>query len=167
MVVGLEVDFVFLLIDEIHERAFKATTTLSFPCLIFQLCGDVGVPVWHCDRLVQATKTLDISIIRDEANVIALRREPEVEVSPLGDDLVEDVEQAPSSSRATPSSGAIAIPLSRVQKLEAQMASLLQLMRPWMQRAIEEFEAKVEKWMESMMEQKIQAIHKRLDAFEE
>uniref|UniRef100_M1DDR3 Integrase core domain containing protein n=1 Tax=Solanum tuberosum TaxID=4113 RepID=M1DDR3_SOLTU len=41
--------------------------------------------------------------------------------------------QAPSSSRATPSSGYDTVPSARVQKLEAQMTTLLQLVRPWMQ----------------------------------
>lgn len=45
LVVGLEVYFSCMLIAEIHESAFKATTTLPFPCLIFQLCKDTGVPV--------------------------------------------------------------------------------------------------------------------------
>uniref|UniRef100_M1D9N3 Integrase core domain containing protein n=1 Tax=Solanum tuberosum TaxID=4113 RepID=M1D9N3_SOLTU len=46
-----------------------------------------------CDKLIQATKTLDIGLIRDEANVAAPHREPQVEVPPLGADLVADVEQ--------------------------------------------------------------------------
>uniref|UniRef100_M1DID1 Integrase core domain containing protein n=1 Tax=Solanum tuberosum TaxID=4113 RepID=M1DID1_SOLTU len=93
LVAGMVVDFAHMLILEIHERAFKATTTLPFPCLIFQLSRDVGVPVWHCNRLLQATKTLDIVLIQDEANVAAPRREPQVEVPPLGADLVADMEQ--------------------------------------------------------------------------
>ncbi|KAK4737728.1 hypothetical protein R3W88_001425 [Solanum pinnatisectum] len=46
------------------------------------------------------------------------------------------------------------------------MAALLQHVRPWMQCAIEESEARIEKRVEHMMDQKVQAIHKRLDAFE-
>jgi len=42
MVERFKVDFIFILIDEIHERAFKATTTLPFLCLIFQLCWILG-----------------------------------------------------------------------------------------------------------------------------
>uniref|UniRef100_M1DNG6 Integrase core domain containing protein n=1 Tax=Solanum tuberosum TaxID=4113 RepID=M1DNG6_SOLTU len=42
------------------------------------------------------------------------------------------------------------------------MATLLQHMRSWMQRSVEESEAR----MELMMERKIQVVHKRLDAFE-
>uniref|UniRef100_M1DA61 Integrase core domain containing protein n=1 Tax=Solanum tuberosum TaxID=4113 RepID=M1DA61_SOLTU len=63
MVAGLEIDLTRILIAMIHERAFKATTTLPFPCLIFQLCRDAAVPEWHCDRLLQETKTLDIGLI--------------------------------------------------------------------------------------------------------
>uniref|UniRef100_M1DXJ9 Integrase core domain containing protein n=1 Tax=Solanum tuberosum TaxID=4113 RepID=M1DXJ9_SOLTU len=74
--------------------------------------------------------------------------------------------QAPRSSRATPSSGSTVILLSRVQKLEAQMATLLQHVKPWMQRSIKESEARVEQMMEQMMDQKVQAVHKHLDAFE-
>uniref|UniRef100_M1DCH1 Integrase core domain containing protein n=1 Tax=Solanum tuberosum TaxID=4113 RepID=M1DCH1_SOLTU len=113
-------------------------------------------------RLLEETKTLDINLIRDDANLAALRREPQVDVPPLGADLTADVEQvhaddssipattdayaspststsqAPSSSRATPSSGSTIVPLARVQKLETQMAMLLQHVKLWMQRSIAE-----------------------------
>ncbi|KAG5606332.1 hypothetical protein H5410_027824 [Solanum commersonii] len=55
---------------------------------------DSGVPIWHCDRLIHPTRTLDISLILDEANVAAPRREPEIEVPPLGADLADTVGQA-------------------------------------------------------------------------
>uniref|UniRef100_M1DIM9 Integrase core domain containing protein n=1 Tax=Solanum tuberosum TaxID=4113 RepID=M1DIM9_SOLTU len=98
---------------------------------------------------------------------------------PLGADLVCDVEQiqvdeppppattddapaspsqaanqAPSSSRATPSSGSVVMPLARVQKLEAQMDTLLQHVKPWMHRSISESEARMEQRMEHMMDLK-------------
>jgi len=72
----LEIDFTRIFIVEIHERAFKTTNTLPFPCLIFQLCRDASVPIWHCDRLLEATKTLDIGLLRDDANLAAPWREP-------------------------------------------------------------------------------------------
>ncbi|WMV41193.1 hypothetical protein MTR67_034578 [Solanum verrucosum] len=124
------------LVSERHGRVLH-TTTYAFLCLIFQLCKDDGVPVWHCDKLIQATKTLDIGLIRDEANVAVPHRESQVEVPPLGEDLVADVEkmqgqepvppattedaptshsptasQAPCSSRAIPSSGSVVVPLA-------------------------------------------------------
>lgn len=37
--------------------------------------------------------TLDIILIRDDANLATQRKEPQVVVPPLGDDLVADVEQ--------------------------------------------------------------------------
>uniref|UniRef100_M1DPY4 Integrase core domain containing protein n=1 Tax=Solanum tuberosum TaxID=4113 RepID=M1DPY4_SOLTU len=106
MVAGFETDFSRILITMIHERAFKATTTLPFTCLIFQLCRDAFVPVWNYDQLLQATKTLDIGLIWDEVNLAAPRREPHVEVPPLGDDLVADVEQVQGDDTALPATTA-------------------------------------------------------------
>ena len=73
---------------------------------------------------------------------------------------------APSSSRSTPQLGAIVVPLARVQKLEAQMATLLHHIQLWMQKSIAESEARMERRMEDMMDRKVQAVNKRLDAFE-
>ncbi|KAG5599535.1 hypothetical protein H5410_030905 [Solanum commersonii] len=116
---------------------------------------DSGVSIWHCDKIVHLTGALDIGLIRDEANVAAPRKEPQVEVPPLGADLVDTVGQAqgddlripdhtdtvpssssqvasmaPSSSRSTRQLGATVVPLARVQKLEAQMATLLHHIQP-------------------------------------
>uniref|UniRef100_M1DAS0 Integrase core domain containing protein n=1 Tax=Solanum tuberosum TaxID=4113 RepID=M1DAS0_SOLTU len=135
--------------------------------------------------------TLDIGLIWDVANVAAPRRGPQIEVPPLGADLVAYVDQMqgedpaplahiddapaspsqaasqdPSSSKSTPSLGAVVVPLARVQKLEAQMATLLHHVKPWMQRSISEFEARMERRMEHMMNLKVQAVNKRLDAFD-
>uniref|UniRef100_M1DX37 Integrase core domain containing protein n=1 Tax=Solanum tuberosum TaxID=4113 RepID=M1DX37_SOLTU len=76
LVTGVEIDFACMLLAEISERAFKTSTTYPFPCLIFQLFRDSGVPIWNCDRLIHPIRTLDIGLIRDEANVAAPRREP-------------------------------------------------------------------------------------------
>uniref|UniRef100_M1DH45 Integrase core domain containing protein n=1 Tax=Solanum tuberosum TaxID=4113 RepID=M1DH45_SOLTU len=135
--------------------------------------------------------TLDRGLIQDEANVGAPRIEPQVEVPPLGADLADTVGQAqgvdliipdhtdtiptsfsqaasraPSSSRSTPPLGVVVVPLARVQKLEAQMATLLHHIQPWMQKSIAKFEARKERRMEGMMDRKIQAVNNRLDAFE-
>ncbi|KAG5595903.1 hypothetical protein H5410_037135 [Solanum commersonii] len=55
---------------------------------------DFEVPIWHCDKLVHPTGALYIGLIRDEANVAAPRREPHIEVPPLGADLADTVGQA-------------------------------------------------------------------------
>ncbi|KAG5590369.1 hypothetical protein H5410_040883 [Solanum commersonii] len=101
---------------------------------------DSGVPIWHCDRLVHPTGALDIGLIRDE--------------------------YGPSSSWFTPQLGAAVVPLARVQKLEAQMATLLHHIQPWMQKLIAKSEARVERRMEDMIDRKVQAVNNRLDAFE-
>uniref|UniRef100_M1DLL2 Integrase core domain containing protein n=1 Tax=Solanum tuberosum TaxID=4113 RepID=M1DLL2_SOLTU len=136
-------------------------------------------------------RVLDIGLIRDEANVAAPRREPQVEVPPLGADLADTMGQAqggdlsipdhtdtilgsssqaasmaPSSSPSTPQLGATVVLLARVQKLEAQMATLLHHIQPWMQKSIDESEARMERMMDGMMDRKVQAVNKRLDAFE-
>ena len=77
MVAGFEVDFTWLLQAIIHERVFKVTTTYPFPCMIFELCRSARVPVWHIDVLKTSNDIVNISLIRDEANDIALNRGPE------------------------------------------------------------------------------------------
>ncbi|KAG5575422.1 hypothetical protein H5410_055556 [Solanum commersonii] len=72
----------------------------------------------------------------------------------------------PSYSRSTPQLGAAVDPLARVQKLEAQMATLLHHIQPWMQKSIAESEARVERRMEDMMDRKVQDVNNHLDAFE-
>uniref|UniRef100_M1DK38 Integrase core domain containing protein n=1 Tax=Solanum tuberosum TaxID=4113 RepID=M1DK38_SOLTU len=94
LVAGVEIDFSRMLLAEIHERELKTCTTYPFPCLIFRLCRDSGVLIWHCDRLIHPTGTLDIGLIRDEANVAAPRREPQIELPPLGVVLADTVELA-------------------------------------------------------------------------
>ena len=115
------------------------------------------MPIWHVDQLKTPQGTVDVGLIRDEANELAPRRGPRPELPSLADDLVDTVAQdrtatqaastdttpvesisgsstAPSSSRTTPLSALV--PLARVQKLEAQMATLLHHIHPWMQRSI-------------------------------
>ncbi|KAG5611704.1 hypothetical protein H5410_022985 [Solanum commersonii] len=133
LVAGVEIDFACMLLVEIHERAFKTSTTYPFP--------------W----------TLDISLIRDEANVVAPRREPQIEVPFLGSDLADTAaSMALSSSRSTPQLGATVVPLARVQKLEAQMATLLHYIHHWMQKSIAESEVRMERRMEGMMDWMVQ-----------
>ena len=71
MIVGFEVDFAWFLQVVMHERAFKVTTTYPFPCMIFAFCKSVGVPIWHVDQLKTPHNTVDIVLIRHEANELA------------------------------------------------------------------------------------------------
>lgn len=48
----LKIDFSYMIIVEIHERAFKSTTTYPFPYLIFHMYRDSRVHVLHCDKLI-------------------------------------------------------------------------------------------------------------------
>ena len=145
MIAGFKVDFAWLLQAVMHERAFKVTTTYPFTCMIFALCWTAGVPIWHIDQLKTPQGTVDVGLIRDEANELAPRQGPYPELPPLADDLADTVAQArtatqastdttpvesiPGSSTAPSSSHTAPLPLlaplARVQKLEAQMATLL------------------------------------------
>ena len=74
-----------------HERVFKVTVTYLFPCMIFALCRSAGVPIWHVDQLKTPQGTVDVGLIRDEANELAPRRGPRLELPPLADDLADTV----------------------------------------------------------------------------
>ena len=187
MIAGFEVDFVWLLQVVMHERDFKVTTTYPFPCMIFSLCRSAGVPIWHVDQLKTPLGTVDIGFIRDEANELAPRKGPRPELPPLGDNLADMValarkatqapstdttpvesipgsSTAPSSSRSAPLPALV--PLARVQKLEAQMATLLHHIQPWMQSSFTEAEERLEWRMVQHTERKIAEVHQHLDAFE-
>ena len=145
MIAGFEVDFAWLLQAVMHERDFKVTTTYPFPCMIFALCRTTGVPIWHIDQLKTPQGTVDVGLIRDEDNELAPRRGTCPELPPLADDLADTVAQARTATQAStdttlvdsipgsspaPSSSCTAplstlVPLARVQKLEAKMATLL------------------------------------------
>ena len=123
------------------------------------------MPIWHVDQLKTPQGTVDVGLIRDESNELDPRREPRPELPPLADDLAYTVAQArtatqastettpvesiPSSSTA-PSSSRTAplpalVPLARVQKLEAQIATLLHHIQSWMQKSMTESEESIER----------------------
>ena len=148
-----------------HERAFEVTTTYPFPCMIFALCRSASVPIWHVDQLNTPQGTIDVGLIRDEANELAPCRGPRPELPPLADDLADTVAQARTATQAStdttpvesipgsstaPSTSPTAplpalVPLARVQKLEAQMDTLLHHIQPWMQKSIIESEERLER----------------------
>ena len=94
MIARFEVDFAWILQAVMHEREFKVTTTYPFPCMIFALCRSVGVPIWHVDQVKTPQGTVDVGLIRDEANEFAPRRGPRPELSPLGENLADTVAHA-------------------------------------------------------------------------
>ncbi|TMX03847.1 hypothetical protein EJD97_013573 [Solanum chilense] len=140
MIAGFKVDFAWLLHAVMYEKAFQVTTTYPFPIMIKTPPG-----------------TIDIGLIRDEANELAPHRGPRVDVPLLGENLADTVEQAQAASQATfeptntttvesisggstatssyhSTPSTILVPLARVQKLESQMSTLLHHIQPWMQR---------------------------------
>ena len=99
---------------------------------------------------------------------MAPRRGPRPELPPLADDLVDSVAQARTATQAStdttpvesiPGSSTFPLPtpapLARVQKLEAQMATLLHHIQPWMQKFITESEERLERKMQQFTERKI------------
>ena len=94
MIAGFEVDIAWLLQEFMHERAFKDITTYPFPCMIFALYRSAGVFIWHVDQLKTPQGTVNVSLIRDEANELDPRRGPRLELPPLADDLVDTVAHA-------------------------------------------------------------------------
>ena len=100
MIAGFEVDFAWLQKVVMHERAFKVTTTYPFTCMIFSLCRSTGVLIWHVDHLKTPLGTVDISLIRDEANELDARRGPRPKFPPLGDNLADTVAQARMATQA-------------------------------------------------------------------
>ena len=116
-----------------------------------------------------------------------LRRGPHIELPPLGDNLADTVEQActathaastdttpvesisgsittPSSSLSTPLPALV--PLARVQKLEAQMATLLNHIKLWMKRSIAKEEERLKRRMVQHTKRMIAEVHQHLDVFE-
>ena len=100
MIAGFEVDFAWLLQAVIHERAFKVLTPYPFHCIIFSLCRSAGVPIWHVDQIKTPLGTVDIGIIRDEANELAPRERPRQELPLLCDNLADTVAQARTATQA-------------------------------------------------------------------
>ena len=52
------------------------------------------MPIWHVDQLKTSQGTVDIVLIRDEANELAPRRWLHPELPPLVDNLADTVAQA-------------------------------------------------------------------------
>ena len=83
-----------------HERDFKDITTYSFSCIIFSLCRSAGVPIWHIYQIKNPLGTVDIGLIRDEANELAPHKRPRPELPPLGLNLADTVAHAQAAMQA-------------------------------------------------------------------
>ena len=62
---------------------------------------DVEVPIWHRDTLLTPVGTVDIGLIRDEANVAATRRGPRVELHPVSENSAATIELAQGADPST------------------------------------------------------------------
>ena len=99
-----------------HAReAFKFTTTYPFTCMIFSLCRFAGVPIWHVDQLKTPLDTVDIELIRDEANELTPCRGPHPELPPFGDNLADKVAHAHTAMQALP----LTLPQSSLSRVVA------------------------------------------------
>ena len=145
------------------------------------------MPIWHVNKLKTPLGTIDINLIRDEANEFAPHKGPRPELPLLVDNLADTVAQACMATQAAftntipvesiscsstaPSSSCTTylpaqVPLTRDQKLEAQMATLLHHIQSWMQRSITKAEERLERKMVQHTDRKIAEVHQHLDAFE-
>lgn len=59
------------------------------------------MPIWSIDVLRTLTRTVGISLIRDEANKAAHHRGPKVKVELLGEKFADTVEQAHGADQDT------------------------------------------------------------------
>lgn len=71
MVAVFEVDLTRLLLEVIHERDFKDSTTYLLPCMIYEFFRVVEVPIWHIDDVLTPTRIVDVGLIKDETNEAA------------------------------------------------------------------------------------------------
>ena len=58
------------------------------------------MPIWHVDQLKTPLGTVDIGLIRDEANELAPHRGPRPELPQVGDNQADTVAQAHTATQA-------------------------------------------------------------------
>lgn len=72
---GYEIDWARIISEQIHESTVQMNTSLLFPVLIHQLCSAAGVSIdAHWDQHIEATFTMDPSLIKADENTVALPR---------------------------------------------------------------------------------------------
>ena len=138
--------------------------------------------MWNIDMINTFPDAMDIGLTLDEATEVTPHRGPHPVVQLLSENLAATIEQAKvdnldkseltgttpvesipgastasRSSRSTPS--ATMVPLARVNKLEAQMDTLLHHILPWIQSSIVEVEERIERKMAQHTKRQIMEIH--------
>ena len=120
--------------------------------MVLELSRSSGLPVWHIDVIKTLPDTLDISLIRDEANELAPNIGPYIEVQQLGENQAAMVDQAPMTNPNT-SEHTITTPFESIPgasialPARLHMATLLHHIQPLMHRSITEAEEQIERKM--------------------
>lgn len=71
MVIGYDINFVAIIIYDMHELVFRETTTLPFPYLVQLLCDEDHVTeIFSINSKVEAMGMAQTSIINDSNNLI-------------------------------------------------------------------------------------------------
>lgn len=75
LIVGYDINFARCIQTKIHIRVFSETTTFSFPYLMHQLY-DTGkvLHIPEVDHWIEVTYMIDISLIKDAANLFLTHR---------------------------------------------------------------------------------------------
>lgn len=69
-----DINISIYIIVEIHERAFKYSNSILFPCLIDRLCRDSSVQTMHAiDNSIEVGRTKDVGMIKDDTNPVFQR----------------------------------------------------------------------------------------------
>ncbi|TMW83857.1 hypothetical protein EJD97_000592 [Solanum chilense] len=163
----------------LHEPSLRETTKRW---MALHLSVDGEGSDWVCQSCTMISSRLRWALLISASSgmrlISWLHAEGPLELPPLGDNMDDTVAQdrttmqdasettdttpveyIPSSSTAPSSSRSALfptlVPFSRVQKLEAQMATLLNHIQPWMQRSIAEAEEHLERRMVQHTERKI------------
>ncbi|TMW99310.1 hypothetical protein EJD97_002766 [Solanum chilense] len=136
MIARFMVDFAWLLQAVMHERVHN-------------------VPIWNVDQLKTPQGTVDVELIRDEANELAPRRGPRPELPLLFDDLADTVAQARTAAQvSTDTTPVESISGSSTAPSSSRTAPLPALV-PLMQKSIIKSEELLQRKMVQFTERKI------------
>lgn len=170
---GYDINIPLYIIIEIHEREFRDSTSISFPCLIDRLCRDSGIQTFHdIDRLIEVNRTHDVGLIKNDTNPVVHRCVPELFVrstaepnfegsilemstsaeGPIVAATTSDIPSLviPTGVPCPPSLGMFMITTEFLHELiqcqmqiETQLAQFIQQVRPWVRTLIAQLEERV------------------------